>query len=106
MWKSTHIVSGLKQNYSFIILFCVFFFCFDLRWWPAQICHPNFIPNNIQRMKHQPGEFPVEFLGSHDYHWIHRGRVFSYQEGDKGSVGTGGKYLGEIFKRGWLIIAV
>ncbi|XP_028390809.1 histone-lysine N-methyltransferase NSD2-like isoform X2 [Dendronephthya gigantea] len=69
------------------------------RWWPAQICNPNNIPNNIQRMKHQAGEFPVQFLGSHDYYWIHRGRVFSYQEGDKGSIGGGGKYLGEIFKK-------
>ena len=51
-------------------------------------------------MKHQPGEFPVQFLGSHDYYWIHRGRVFSYQEGDKGSIGSGGKYLAEIFKKG------
>jgi len=31
------------------------------------------------------GEFPVHFLGSNDYYWTHQGRVFLYQEGDKGS---------------------
>ena len=52
-------------------------------------------------MRHQPGEFPVQFLGSHDYYWIHRGRVFSYQEGDKGSTDSGtNKNLAKIFKRG------
>lgn len=41
------------------------------------------------------------FLGSHDYYWIHRGRVFSYQEGDKGSTDSGNnKHLAKIFKQG------
>lgn len=71
------------------------------RWWPAQICNPRDVPTNIQNMRHQPGEFPVQFLGSHDYYWIHRGRVFSYQEGDKGSTDSGtNKNLAKIFKRG------
>jgi len=52
-------------------------------------------------MRHQPGEFPVMFLGSRDYYWIHRGRVFSYQEGDKGSTDSGNnKHLAKIFKQG------
>ncbi|XP_068708846.1 histone-lysine N-methyltransferase NSD2-like isoform X2 [Montipora foliosa] len=70
------------------------------RWWPAQICNPRDVPTNIQNMRHQPGEFPVQFLGSHDYYWIHRGRVFSYQEGDKGSADSGNnKNLAKVFKR-------
>ncbi|KAL9982434.1 hypothetical protein ACROYT_G004474 [Oculina patagonica] len=70
------------------------------RWWPAQICNPRDVPTNIQNMRHQPGEFPVMFLGSHDYYWIHRGRVFSYQEGDKGSTDSGNnKHLAKIFKQ-------
>ncbi|XP_015754821.1 PREDICTED: histone-lysine N-methyltransferase NSD2-like isoform X2 [Acropora digitifera] len=70
------------------------------RWWPAQICNPRDVPTNIQNMRHQPGEFPVQFLGSHDYYWIHRGRVFSYQEGDKGSSDSGNnKNLAKVFKK-------
>ena len=77
------------------MLICLF------RWWPAQICNPRDVPTNIQNMRHQPGEFPVMFLGSHDYYWIHRGRVFSYQEGDKGSTDSGNnKHLAKIFKQG------
>ena len=71
------------------------------RWWPAQICNPRDVPTNIQNMRHQPGEFPVMFLGSHDYYWIHRGRVFSYQEGDKGSADSGNnKNLAKVFRQG------
>ena len=71
------------------------------RWWPAQIYNPRDVPTNIQNMRHQPGEFPVQFLGSHDYYWIHRGRVFSYQEGDKGSTDSGtNKNLAKVFKKG------
>ena len=74
---------------------------YHIRWWPAQICNPRDVPTNIQNMRHQPGEFPVMFLGSHDYYWIHRGRVFSYQEGDKGSTDSGNsKHLAKIFKKG------
>ena len=28
------------------------------------------------------GQFPVHFLGSHDYNWLHMGRTYAYQEGD------------------------
>lgn len=70
------------------------------RWWPAQICNPRDVPTNIQSMRHQPGEFPVMFLGSHDYYWIHKGRVFSYQDGDKGTESNNNKYLEKVFKNG------
>ncbi|XP_067132924.1 LOW QUALITY PROTEIN: histone-lysine N-methyltransferase NSD2 [Centruroides vittatus] len=55
------------------------------RWWPAKICHPKNVPLNIQNMSHDVGDFPVQFFGSHDYYWTHKGRVFLFQEGDKGS---------------------
>ena len=84
-----------------LAIFIKSFFMHICRWWPAQICNPRDVPTNIQNMRHQPGEFPVQFLGSHDYYWIHRGRVFSYQEGDKGSTDSGtNKNLAKIFKRG------
>jgi histone-lysine N-methyltransferase NSD2 len=46
------------------------------------------------------GEFPVQFFGSHDYNWIHRGRAFHYMEGDnKRTPQSGGsKSLGKVFK--------
>ncbi|XP_069474036.1 histone-lysine N-methyltransferase NSD3 isoform X2 [Ambystoma mexicanum] len=55
----------------------------NYRWWPAEICNPRTVPLNIQALKHEIGDFPVFFFGSHDYYWVHRGRVFPYVEGDK-----------------------
>ncbi|XP_013784275.2 LOW QUALITY PROTEIN: histone-lysine N-methyltransferase NSD2-like [Limulus polyphemus] len=55
------------------------------RWWPAEICHPTSVPLNIKKLEHDIGEFPSNFFGSHEYYWTHRGRVFLFQEGDKGS---------------------
>lgn len=92
------LTSMLSNSLAIFIKSCFMHIC---RWWPAQICNPRDVPTNIQNMRHQPGEFPVQFLGSHDYYWIHRGRVFSYQEGDKGSTDSGtNKNLAKIFKKG------
>ncbi|XP_066570497.1 histone-lysine N-methyltransferase NSD3 isoform X2 [Amia ocellicauda] len=55
----------------------------NYRWWPAEICNPRLVPFNIQTLKHDIGDFPVFFFGSHDYYWINQGRVFPYVEGDK-----------------------
>ncbi|XP_011260373.1 histone-lysine N-methyltransferase NSD2 [Camponotus floridanus] len=53
------------------------------RWWPARICYPQEIPENVcEGMPHSPGKFCVMFLGSNDYYWVHRGRAFLYQDGD------------------------
>lgn len=52
------------------------------RWWPARIVHPNTVPENIMKLSHTSGDFPVYFFGSHDYYWSHRGRVFAYVEDD------------------------
>ena len=91
----------LLQEYSDMYSKSLVIAPFLFRWWPAQICNPRDVPTNIQNMRHQPGEFPVQFLGSHDYYWIHRGRVFSYQEGDKGSSDSGNnKNLAKVFKKG------
>ena len=40
------------------------------RWWPAKVLHPTEVPDNIEQLKHQMGEFPIKFLGSHEYYWI------------------------------------
>lgn len=52
------------------------------RWWPAKIIHPHTVPDNIMKLAHTRGDFPVYFFGSHDYYWSHRGRVFVYVEED------------------------
>lgn len=73
------------------------------RWWPARICHPRSVPENIWRLPHSIGEFPVYFFGSHDYYWSNRGRVFHFVEEDAkaGSKISGGpKSLSKAFKDG------
>ncbi|XP_042313013.1 histone-lysine N-methyltransferase NSD2 isoform X3 [Sceloporus undulatus] len=72
----------------------------NYRWWPAEVCHPKNVPPNIQKMKHEIGEFPVFFFGSKDYYWTHQARVFPYMEGDRGSRYQGMKGIGKVFKNG------
>lgn len=52
------------------------------RWWPCIIKPIDEIPDNIFNRHSEPGEFCVQFLGSHDYYWLHKGRVFSYDRCD------------------------
>ncbi|XP_014223771.1 histone-lysine N-methyltransferase NSD2-like isoform X1 [Trichogramma pretiosum] len=74
----------------------------NYRWWPSIICYPQEIPKNISDIAHKTGEFCVMFLGSNDYHWIHRGKVFLYQDGDAKAKNTGSKKKGETFNRAML----
>uniref|UniRef100_A0A6I8NFM8 Nuclear receptor binding SET domain protein 3 n=1 Tax=Ornithorhynchus anatinus TaxID=9258 RepID=A0A6I8NFM8_ORNAN len=67
-------------------------------WWPAEICNPRSVPLNIQGLKHDFGDFPVFFFGSHDYYWVHQGRVFPYVEGDK-SFAEGQTSINKTFKK-------
>lgn len=69
------------------------------RWWPAEICNPRLVPSNIQSLRHDVGDFPVFFFGSHDYYWINQGRVFPYVENDKNFV-TGQININKTFKKG------
>lgn len=69
------------------------------RWWPAEICNPRLVPSNIQSLRHDIGDFPVFFFGSHDYYWINQGRVFPYVESDKNFV-TGQININKTFKKG------
>lgn len=59
------------------------------------------MPLNIQGLKHDLGDFPVFFFGSHDYYWVHQGRVFPYVEGDK-SFAEGQTSINKTFKKGKL----
>uniref|UniRef100_A0A1A8P0M0 Wolf-Hirschhorn syndrome candidate 1-like 1 n=1 Tax=Nothobranchius rachovii TaxID=451742 RepID=A0A1A8P0M0_9TELE len=67
-------------------------------WWPAEICNPRLVPSNIQSLRHDVGDFPVFFFGSHDYYWINQGRVFPYVENDKNFV-TGQININKTFKK-------
>ena len=72
------------------------------RWWPALVLHPSNVPDNIEKVKHQDGEFPIKFLGSGDYNWINHGRTFFYEEGDSQKVPSlsNSKSMDATFKRG------
>lgn len=74
--------------------------CIFSRWWPAEICHPRAVPSNIDKMRHDVGEFPVLFFGSNDYLWTHQARVFPYMEGDVSSKDKMGKGVDGTYKKG------
>ena len=44
--------------------------------------HPSEVPQNIEKLPHEMGEFPIQFCGSKEYAWMNRGRSFLYEEGD------------------------
>ena len=70
------------------------------RWWPAEVSHPKTIPENIQRMRHDIGEFPVHFFGSNDYLWTYQARVFPYMDVDANSKEKMGKGVDATYKKG------
>lgn len=70
------------------------------RWWPAEVCLARDVPNNILRMKHEVGEFPVQFFGSKDFVWTYQARVFPYMEGDTQNIEKMGKGADAVYKKG------
>ncbi|XP_062281176.1 histone-lysine N-methyltransferase, H3 lysine-36 specific isoform X3 [Scomber scombrus] len=69
------------------------------RWWPAEVCLAKDVPNNILRMKHEVGEFPVQFFGSKDFVWTYQARVFPYMEGDTHNIEKMGKGADAVYKK-------
>ncbi|KAK7925074.1 hypothetical protein WMY93_007384 [Mugilogobius chulae] len=69
------------------------------RWWPAEVSHPKSIPENIQKMRHDVGEFPVHFFGSNDYLWTYQARVFPYMDVDANSKEKMGKGVDATYKK-------
>lgn len=51
----------------------------NYRWWPSEVCHPKNIPDNINNISHEVGEFAVKFLGTNDYYWLNQHRCFLYK---------------------------
>ena len=76
----------------------------NYRWWPSKVLHPNEIPDNIERLPHDVGEFPIQFCGTKEYFWMNRGRCYPYQEGDSdkipGSAVTSTSSLAVSFRKG------
>ncbi|XP_068181850.1 histone-lysine N-methyltransferase, H3 lysine-36 specific [Antennarius striatus] len=68
------------------------------RWWPAEVCLTKDVPDNILRMKHEVGEFPVQFFGSKDFVWTYQARVFPYMEGDTHNIEKMGKGADAVYK--------
>uniref|UniRef100_A0A8C4QXA2 Uncharacterized protein n=1 Tax=Eptatretus burgeri TaxID=7764 RepID=A0A8C4QXA2_EPTBU len=93
-WFCNDCKAGKKPHYRDIVWVKVG----SYRWWPAEIYNPRALPLNIQTLKHQLGEFPVRFFGSHDFMWTYQARVFPYLEGDKGSTVNRAKGINRIFK--------
>uniref|UniRef100_A0A8C0GBY3 Histone-lysine N-methyltransferase, H3 lysine-36 specific n=1 Tax=Chelonoidis abingdonii TaxID=106734 RepID=A0A8C0GBY3_CHEAB len=94
-WYCNDCKAGKKPHYKEVVWVKVGRY----RWWPAEVCHPRTIPVNIQKMKHDIGEFPVLFFGSNDYLWTHQARVFPYMEGDVSSKDKMGKGVDGIYKK-------
>ncbi|KAJ3587764.1 hypothetical protein NHX12_011361 [Muraenolepis orangiensis] len=69
------------------------------RWWPAEVCLAKAVPENTLRMKHEVGEFPVQFFGSRDFVWTYQARVFPYMEGDTHNIEKMGKGADAIYKK-------
>lgn len=93
-WNCNDCRAGKKLHYKQIVWVKLG----NYRWWPAEICNPRSVPLNIQGLKHDLGDFPVFFFGSHDYYWVHQGRVFPYVEGDK-SFAEGQTSINKTFKK-------
>lgn len=90
--------TGCKQH--LIHGLCLHFFNLTSRWWPAEVCLARDVPNNILRMKHEVGEFPVQFFGSKDFVWTYQARVFPYMEGDTQNIEKMGKGADAVYKKG------
>uniref|UniRef100_A0A674NYC4 Histone-lysine N-methyltransferase NSD3 n=1 Tax=Takifugu rubripes TaxID=31033 RepID=A0A674NYC4_TAKRU len=93
-WSCSDCRTGKKPHYKQIVWVKLG----NYRWWPAEICNPRLVPSNIQSLRHDIGDFPVFFFGSHDYYWINQGRVFPYVESDKNFV-TGQININKTFKK-------
>lgn len=93
-WNCNDCRAGKKLHYKQIVWVKLG----NYRWWPAETCSPRSVPLNIQGLKHGLGDFPVFFFGSHDYYWVHQGRVFPYVEGDK-NFAEGQTSINKTFKK-------
>ncbi|KAF5891361.1 histone-lysine N-methyltransferase NSD2-like isoform X1, partial [Clarias magur] len=94
-WFCNDCRAGKKPHYKEVVWVKVGRY----RWWPAEVSNPKDIPENILRMRHDVGEFPVLFFGSNDYLWTYQARVFPYMEGDANSKEKMGKGVDSVYRK-------
>ncbi|KAJ8247169.1 hypothetical protein GJAV_G00259560 [Gymnothorax javanicus] len=94
-WYCNDCRAGKKPHYKDVLWVKVGRY----RWWPAEVTLPKNVPENIMRMRHEVGEFPVHFFGSKDYLWTYQARVFPYMEGDANNKDKMGKGADAIYKK-------
>uniref|UniRef100_A0A8C1VFB4 Histone-lysine N-methyltransferase, H3 lysine-36 specific n=1 Tax=Cyprinus carpio TaxID=7962 RepID=A0A8C1VFB4_CYPCA len=94
-WFCNDCRAGKKPHYKDILWVKVGRY----RWWPAEVTQPKNVPENIYRLRHEVGEFPVHFFGSKDYVWTHQARCFPYMEGDANNKEKMGKGADAIYKK-------
>ncbi|XP_030621396.1 histone-lysine N-methyltransferase, H3 lysine-36 and H4 lysine-20 specific [Chanos chanos] len=94
-WFCNDCRAGKKPHYKDILWVKVGRY----RWWPAEVSLPKNVPENILRMRHEVGEFPVHFFGSKDYVWTYQARCFPYMEGDANNKEKMGKGADAIYKK-------
>ncbi|KAK3524296.1 hypothetical protein QTP70_027035 [Hemibagrus guttatus] len=94
-WFCNDCRAGKKPHYKEVVWVKVGRY----RWWPAEVSNPKDIPENILRMRHDVGEFPVHFFGSNDYLWTYQARVFPYMEGDANSKEKMGKGVDSVYRK-------
>ncbi|ROL50219.1 Histone-lysine N-methyltransferase, H3 lysine-36 and H4 lysine-20 specific, partial [Anabarilius grahami] len=94
-WFCNDCRAGKKPHYKDILWVKVGRY----RWWPAEVTQPKNVPDNIYRIRHEVGEFPVHFFGSKDYVWTYQARCFPYMEGDANNKDKMGKGTDAIYKK-------
>lgn len=94
-WFCNDCRAGKKPHYKEVVWVKVGRY----RWWPAEVSNPKDVPENILRMRHDVGEFPVLFFGSNDYLWTYQARVFPYMEGDANNKDKMGKGVDSIYRK-------
>uniref|UniRef100_A0A8C1J5L3 Histone-lysine N-methyltransferase, H3 lysine-36 specific n=1 Tax=Cyprinus carpio TaxID=7962 RepID=A0A8C1J5L3_CYPCA len=94
-WFCNDCRAGKKPHYKDILWVKVGRY----RWWPAEVTQPKNVPDNIYRMRHEVGEFPVHFFGSKDYVWTYQARCFPYMEGDASNKEKMGKGADAVYKK-------
>ncbi|XP_050983616.1 histone-lysine N-methyltransferase NSD2 isoform X2 [Labeo rohita] len=94
-WFCNDCRAGKKPHYKDILWVKVGRY----RWWPAEVTQPKNVPENIYRMRHEVGEFPVHFFGSKDYVWTYQARCFPYMEGDANNKEKMGKGADAVYKK-------
>ncbi|XP_072530420.1 histone-lysine N-methyltransferase, H3 lysine-36 specific [Salminus brasiliensis] len=94
-WYCNDCRAGKKPQYKDILWVKVGRY----RWWPAEVSLPKNVPENISRMRHEVGEFPVHFFGSKDYVWTYQARCFPYMEGDANNKEKMGKGTDAVYKK-------